>query len=208
VRHQAPHAHRLADPSLTVPPRPTAATLIDAVHRHYPPGISGDDPAHAAAPETARLRAAQERARADRSKLVAVMEAIEADVPGMQAMDTSYLSQDAGYTLRLNADPVAADTRRWREILACISIIAPVFLCYQETIVVDAAGLYRTTAADPRDSAVEPLWWVAARRIEEVFGHATIDPSLASVVVDDVHVQNVPLGEATLRDALFFPALG
>ena len=196
----------MADTPLTTPPLPTVAMLIDAVHLHYPSGLSTDDPAHATAPETKRLRAAQERARAERSRLVAVMEAIEADLPGVQAMDASYLSHDAGYTLRLNADPVDAETRRWREVVACISVIAPVFVCIQATTVVDAAGLYRTVAADTPDPAVEPLWRVAVRRIEEVFGHEPIDASLAAVVVDDVQVQNVPLGEATLRDALFSPA--
>ena len=180
--------------------------LLDAVYRHYPRGLAPEDPAHAAAPETLRLREAQERARADRARLIALMEAVEAEVPGVQAMDLSYLAYDAGYTVRFNADPVGEGTTRWREVVACISILAPVYLLYQSRIEVDAAGRQASTVTYAPDPDVAPLWDAAGRAVERIFGHAPLAADAGLAVLPDVQVQNVPPGEATLYDALFTPS--
>lgn len=181
------------------------ALLLDAVYRHYPRNLCTDDPAHATAPETKRLRNAQEHACADRSRLIALMDAIEADMPGVKAMDFSYLTYDACYIVRMNADPVDEQTTCWREVVVCISVIAPVYLLYQALIQVSASGEYRSRIAYVPDPDVETLWNLAARHVERVFGHASIEPEVGLEIVPDVQVQNVPLGEATLYDCLFTP---
>lgn len=181
------------------------ASLLDTVYRHYPRDLWADDPAYAAAPETKRLREAQERARADRSRLIALMEALEADMPGVKAMDMSYLAYDACYTVHLNADTIDEKTTGWREVVACISIITPVYFLYQARIEVAPSGEQRTSIAYSPDPDVAPLWEVAAREIEQIFGYAPLGTDLGLTSVPDVQVQNVALGEATLYDCLFAP---
>jgi hypothetical protein len=180
-------------------------SLLDAVYRHYPRDMWSDDPAHASTLETKRLRDAQKSARTDRSRLISLMEAIEADMPGVKAMDLSYLAYDACYIVRLNVDPVEEETTRWREVVTCISVIAPVYLLYQALIEVAISGEQRSTIAYAPDPEVTPLWRVVARQVERLFDYAPVEPELGLTIVPDVQVQNVLLGDATLYDCLFTP---
>jgi hypothetical protein len=179
--------------------------LLDAIYRHYPRGLWADDPAYAKSVETKALRNAQEQTRADRSLLISLMAAVEAEVPGVKAMDFSYLSYDACYIVRMNADSVEQHPRRWRELVACISIIAPVYLLYQATIEISDSGEQRTAATHLPDPDVEPLWKVAAQQIERLFSQHLIPHAVGVTVIPDVQVQNVPLGQATFYDCLFTP---
>jgi hypothetical protein len=179
--------------------------LLDAIYGHYPRLLESVDPAYAERPETQRLREAQERARADRSRLVALMDAVEAEAPGSKAMDMSYPTFDAGYSVHFNADPVDERTTRWREVVAFISFIAPVYALQQLTTKIAPDGARLVTAAPAPDPAVAPLWSTVARNIERAFSYSRVDPDIGLLVVPDVQVQNVPIGEVTVYDALFTP---
>jgi len=179
--------------------------LIRIVHEHYPVHLEMVDPAHGDAEETRRLRAKQEQARGDRRRLVALMEAIEAGAPGVSVMDMSYLTYDAGYTLRMNADPEDESSTRWREIVACISVIAPVYALFQARIERSDTGEHDSTVAYSPDPDIVPLWEKTATLIEQMFGYDYLGPDLGLQPVPDVQVQNAPLGEATLYDALLTP---
>ena len=203
MRDEDADADRLADAALAMPTIPQP--WLEAVYGHYPRNVWSDTPAHAETPETKRLREAQRRAREDRSHLIALMEAIEAEAPGTDVMDLSYLTYDACYVVRANADPVTETTTRVREVVACISVIAPVYAIYQATTEVATSGEQDVTTADTPDADVAPLWGVVARQVERIFGYTRMEPEIGLATIPDVQVQNVPLGEATVYDALFTP---
>jgi hypothetical protein len=178
---------------------------LDAVYRYYPRNLWSDDPAHAETPETMRLREVQQRAREGRSRLLTLMEAIESQAPGVRVMDFSYPTYDTCYIVRANADAVDDTTKLVREVVACISFVAPVYMLYQATTEVSPSGQQQLATAPAPDPDVVPLWGAVARQIERVFGYTRVEPDIGSMIVADVQVQNVPLGEATLYDALFTP---
>lgn len=179
--------------------------LLRLVHRFYPANLAVDDPLYAEAEETKRLRQAQEQARTDRSRLISLMDAMEAESAVGRVLDMSYLAYDAGYTLRLNADPVHEASTRWREIVVCISTIAPVYLLYQALIEISPSGEQRISTMYSPDPDLVPLWRKTAHQVEQVFGYSLLEADDGLQIVPDIEVQNVPQGKATLYDLLFTP---
>ena len=180
--------------------------ILEYVYRHYPRETSTDDQAHEATQETRRLREAQSEARRDRSRLIALLEAFEKNLPGVRALDLSYLSYDACYIARVNADPVGTNTVRWRELVPCISIIAPFYFMYQSLIEIQVSGERKTSVSFGPDTDLANFWRDVARLVEQIFGYTAIGPEVGLKVVSNVQIQNVPLGSATLYDCLFTPS--
>jgi hypothetical protein len=136
------------------------------------------------------------------------MEAIESEVPGAQAMDMSYLTYDACYTVRSTIGPLTPRIRTWREVVAYISVIAPVHLLSQADFEAGPTGERWISTAHQPTAGVERVWQVTSDLIVRVFGYPALPPDLHQTRIPDIHVQNVPAGQVRLCDALFTPSRG
>lgn len=184
---------------------PTKNSLTKIIYQYFPKNLETHDPTYSLSIENQNLRRVQKEAQADRTKLVQFSQLVEKSFPIVKALDWSYLSYDACYTIRLNADSVNAQTKQWRELVYCISVLVPLYFFYQVTNEIISEKEHHRQMNYQIDLDIEPIKQFSCQQIEHLFDATYLETETGMILVPEVQVQNKAMGEATIYDCLFTP---
>jgi hypothetical protein len=171
----------------------TPSDLLEIVYRFYPRGLWTVSPGYDDTPERRRQIDAVRCAAAEYPKWKAMLDRLEARYTfndlSLPLLGGSF---DSAYTAKLGIPgKEEEDERLQREIgfhvgFGChVSILGPHYV------------VRRTLSPDEAPHVQE-----VAREIEATYGYAPIPPEIGNVVVPDVALDTVPLGEVTIYDCL------
>lgn len=173
-------------------------SLVDIALRHFPTGIYGSEPGYHTRPEAVALMAARTQALADTAWWIGFCGDVGSAYPGHMVEDKSLLHLDRCWRLRV---PLYAGVYE-HAVVCCVSFVAPLWLPY--------------VSLPPSDGLPPHLAWkfelspeeetVAGELNELLHGSRAarrVTPDEARLVVPDVAVDSIDLGQATVADCLF-----
>jgi hypothetical protein len=180
----------------------TTEQLLAVCYAHYPRHLDYADPQHEASPETQRLRAALAAAMQDHSRYRQLVTTLRDRHPELGWADWTYLRREPGYIFIMTTTPVDESTKQWTTVVACISVIAPVYFIYAQHLR-DVDG--REVGENDYRLVPEAQWLVdeMAREIEAVFSYVPLTREQAFTRVPELRINDLAEGEATIFDCLF-----
>jgi len=181
----------------------TIESLLSLVHRHYPSGLSVDDPRHSATDETRRLEALRKSAVEDSRAWEVFLQRIQEAIPGAGVWDYPNIRYDPAYSVRVATpdSPVGAPERK--EVVLMVSILAPVHLLYADHHKRSGDVTETLTYRPPLPGAFQGFADTLEALAMEAFGTTRLSPGVLATPVPDIQVGKTWFGKVTLADCLF-----
>ncbi len=178
--------------------------LVELVHRYYVTHLYSGEPGYYESEQYRRLYALRRAAELERTDLWRnFLTRVRKTLSDCFVWDLSYLRHDNCHRVRVYVRGTTPQTVDTKAVMACISILAPVYVTYtsyQEHV----DGLYSKsrTFYEPRPDTRE-VEEVVEAEIRSVFGFRRLPNGVLFTPVPDIQCGNRALGEATLADCLF-----
>jgi hypothetical protein len=188
------------------PPPPSAAHLLELVHRFYPANLHEDDPRYKQSEEDQRLVEIRAAAWAKRHAWKQCLSHLRMELPQCQVEDWTVLQSDSCWRVRVylpGTVPVEGGGQEFRAVVGLVSFLAPVSVIYT-SFHQRVGDLWRPAALfyEPRPET-QDVAEVVEGALNAVLGVAPLPRETLFTPVPDIQCFNVPLGKAQLIDCLF-----
>lgn len=189
---------------------PTAAQLLDQVHRYFPANLWEAEPGYGATPEYQRLKAARNAAAETGSeRWKAFLVRLREELPRCTVEDWTLLRSDNCWRVRVylpREGGLAGGEEDVRAVVGLVSIFAPIAATYTSFMQRIAEHPWR-----PSQIFYEPVLAtqeyeeVLMHLLQEVMGVQRLPNETLFTPVPDVQYFGVAMGKVRLIDCLFTP---
>jgi hypothetical protein len=188
------------------PAPPSAAALLELVHRFYPANLHGDDPRYAKSEEHQRLLQVRSTAWENREAWKGVLAQLRTVLPQSEVEDWTALHSDSCWRVRVYLPasiPVEGGGQEFQSVVGLVSLLAPVSAIYTSfhqkfgTLWRQPTLFYEPV---PQARGIEEA---VERVLHAALGVQRLSTQTLFTAVPDIQCFNVPLGKAHLIDCLF-----
>lgn len=185
---------------------PSAAALVELVHRFYPANLHEDDPRYAASAENQRLLEARSRAWETREAWQQGLSHLRQALPQNPTEDWTALHSDSCWRVRVYLPeplPVEGGGQEFRSVVGLVSLLAPVAALYTSFHQKFGTLWRQPTLFFEPVPETRPIEEAVERVLHAALGVHRIPSQTLFTPVPDIQCFNVPLGKAQLIDCLF-----